>query len=54
MADSALWESLDRELNAMVEHFSNLVRAAAVPDEEGEQVWVQGRAHKGISNRSTR
>jgi hypothetical protein len=46
MADSALWESLDRELNAMVEHFSNLVRAAAVPDEEGEQVMGRQGAHR--------
>lgn len=37
MADSQLWEGLDRELNAMVDTFANLVKAARIVDEESEQ-----------------
>lgn len=38
MDDLTLWESLDKELNTMVENFSNLIKAARIPDEESDQV----------------
>lgn len=38
MDDLTLWESLDKELQSMVENFGNLIKAARIPDEDADQV----------------
>lgn len=35
---AASWEALDKELLAMMDTFSNMVRASRIPDEESDQV----------------
>lgn len=37
LQDLRLWESLDAELLSLYDHFTNIMRAAQVPEEEGEQ-----------------
>lgn len=65
LEDLQLWQSLDAELLNLYEHFSNIMRAAQVPEEEGEhtafskekkapgdllEVWAEKLVYSGFTS----